>query len=151
MRSRVNYERELAKRFYKEGWAVIRAPASGAKNKSYPVPDLIAIKKGYIVALEIKTSKEERPIYISKRQVMILKEWVRRADADAFIALKILDGRGWRFYPIEVLEEKEENYKLVPVGGLTLKDLETKANSRFSLERWISPQGGLLGTQGQSQ
>ena len=150
MRGRINYERELARKLYKRGWAVVRAPASGAKNKSYPVPDLVAVKRNYVAVFEVKTAKDERPIYIPKRQIAILREWVKRAGAEAFIAVKILDGRGWRLYPIEVLEEKEESYKLLPVGGLTLDELEVKVNSQFSLEKWIT-QGGLSETREQTQ
>ncbi len=151
MKGRIAYERDLARKLYKRGWAVIRAPASGAKNKSYPVPDLVAIKRNYVAVFEVKTTKEEKPIYIPKRQVAILNDWVKRAGAEAFVAVKILDGRGWRLFPIDLLEEKEESYKLVPLNGLTLDELEVRVNSRFSLERWINPQGGLLGTQEQPQ
>ncbi len=45
------YERDLAYKLYQRGWAVIRAPASGAKAKRYLYPDLVAIKKGRILAI----------------------------------------------------------------------------------------------------
>ncbi len=122
MRGRTSYERQLASLLYKRGWAVMRAPASGAKVKRYPYPDLVALKKGYAAAIEVKTVSEERAIYVPKRQVETLMEWKARGGAEPWIAVKVLDGRGWRFFRTDELEETEKSFKLVPKGGLTLEE-----------------------------
>ncbi len=119
------YERELAYKLYRRGWAVIRAPASGAKAKRYVYPDLVAIKKRRVLAIEVKTVKDERPIYLSDRQVNILREWEERADAEAWIAVKVRDRRGWAFYSIENLVRTNTSWKLELIGGISLEELDS--------------------------
>ena len=132
-RSATAYERELARKLYKRGWAVMRAPASGAKVKRYPYPDLIALKNGYAIAVEVKTTKAERPIYIPKRQIEILREWEHRGGAEPWIAVKVLDGRGWKFYPLDILLETEKSFKLVLEGGITIDELCRIAESKSTI------------------
>lgn len=127
------YERELARKLYKRGWVVMRAPASGAKVRRYPYPDLVALKRGYSIAVEVKTTSEERPIYIPKRQIAILKEWNLKGGADPWIAVKVLDGRGWRFYSLNTLMETAKNFKLVLEGGITLDQLDQIAESKVTI------------------
>ncbi|UXD21385.1 Holliday junction resolvase [Ignicoccus pacificus DSM 13166] len=129
-RSATSYERDLARKLYKRGWVVMRAPASGAKVKRYPYPDLVALKRGYSIAVEVKTTSSERPIYIPKRQIEILKEWNVKGGAEPWIAVKVLDGRGWRFYSLDLLTETEKSYKLILEGGITLDELDSKAEGK---------------------
>lgn len=103
---------------------MIRAPASGAKVKRYPYPDLVALKKGYAAAIEVKTSSEERTIYLPPKQVETLMVWKIRGGAEPWIAVKVLDGRGWRFFRAEDLERAQRSFKLVPQGGLTLDEFD---------------------------
>lgn len=125
------YERELARKLYKRGWVVMRAPASGAKVRRYPYPDLVALKKGYSIAIEVKTTSEDKPIYIPKRQISILKEWHLKGGAEPWIAVKVLDGRGWRFYPLKTLVETKKSFKLVLEGGIPLDELDRIAENRI--------------------
>lgn len=124
MRSRAAYERDLAQKLFRRGWAVMRAPASGAAAKRYLYPDLVALKHGRAVAIEVKTSSKERPIYLSRRQYEILKLWEERGGAEAWLAVKVLDGRGWRLYPLSSVKEAGESYRLDLEGGLTLEQFD---------------------------
>ncbi len=132
-RSATSYERDLARKLYKRGWVVMRAPASGAKVRRYPYPDLVALKRGYAIAVEVKTTSSEKPIYIPKRQIMILKEWEQRGGAEPWVAVKVLDGRGWRFYSLDLLIETQKSFKLVLEGGISIDELDAIANSKNSL------------------
>jgi len=118
------YERDLAYKLYKRGWAVIRAPASGARAKRYLYPDLVAVKKGRVLAIEVKTLKDERTLYISERQVNVLREWEERAGAEAWIAVKVRDGRGWRFYSVENLVKTNSSWRLELKGGISIDELD---------------------------
>ncbi len=115
---------------------MIRAPASGAAAKRYLYPDLVALKFGRGVAIEVKTTSREGPIYISKRQVEILSLWERRGGADPWIAVKVLDGRGWRFYSLEELKEAGESFRLDTGGGLSIDEFDAlytpPLNERYS-------------------
>ncbi len=106
-------ERELARLLYKRGFAVIRAPASGAKAKRVSYPDIVAIKNSVVLVFEVKTREKPCSIYIDKRQYMKLLDFVERSGGYGFIAVKIMDGRGWRFIPLEMVEEtRGGNYKV---------------------------------------
>ena len=132
-RNGTSYERELARKLYKRGWAVMRAPASGAKVKRYPYPDIVALKKGYAIAVEVKTTSSERPIYIPKRQVEILLEWKERGGAEPWVAVKVLGGRGWRFYSVELLKETEKSFRLDLEGGITIDELDVLVEAKRSI------------------
>ncbi|MEM4717309.1 MAG: Holliday junction resolvase Hjc [Desulfurococcaceae archaeon] len=107
------HERDLAKRLYEHGFAVMRAPASGSKAKHLIYPDLIAIYQGKIIACEIKTSKKPRPIYIDKYQVDKLIDFTRRSGGEAYIAVKTIGSGIWTFIPLDQLERTERGrYKI---------------------------------------
>ncbi|NPA85447.1 MAG: Holliday junction resolvase [Crenarchaeota archaeon] len=133
MRSRSSYERELAQRLFSMGWVVMRAPASGAAAKRYLYPDLVGLKLGRAVAIEVKTTKVERTIYLSRRQYEILKLWEERGGAEPWLAVKVLDGRGWRLYELARLEEAGESYRLHLEGGLTLDQFDARYSVKATL------------------
>lgn len=98
------HERDLVLRFWKKGFAVIRAPASGSKVKRTVYPDVVAIRNGYIFVFEVKTMSKLRDIYLEPRQVRKIEEFSRRAGGLGFIAIKIIGTGEWRFIPINKLE-----------------------------------------------
>lgn len=107
------HERDLARKFYDHGFAVMRAPASGSKAKHLQYPDLIAIYQGKIIACEVKTTRKFRAIYIDKYQVDKLKEFVNRSGGEAYIAIKIIGSSDWFFVPLDQLEKTERGmYKV---------------------------------------
>ncbi|MCD6487827.1 MAG: Holliday junction resolvase [Desulfurococcales archaeon] len=135
-------ERELARILWKKGFAVIRAPASGAKARKLSYPDIVAIKNRVVLAIEVKTKEKPGTVYIDKRQVKKLLEFTRRSGGLGFIAVKIMDGRGWRFIPIEKLEvTRGGNYRVsidTIDSGLLLKDIVRLGESITSLDKWLS-------------
>jgi len=127
-----SHERDLARRFFRLGFAVMRAPASGSKAKRLIYPDLIAIKDGNIFAFEIKTTSKPRYIYIPKHQIDKLVEFCKRANALPLIAVKIIGKVGWRFIKLEYLDiTKSGNYKIIPsviYNGMTFNDILSLAS-----------------------
>lgn len=112
-------ERELARLLWKKGFAVLRAPASGAKTRRLAYPDLVALKNGTIFVFEVKTREKPSIVYIERKQFMKLMEFVRRSGGYGYIAVKIMDGRGWRFIPVNKVEEtRGGNYRV------SLEDIE---------------------------
>lgn len=104
-------ERELVEILWRHGFAVMRAPASGAKIKVADYPDVVAIRAGRVAVFEVKARRSKGAIYVSKEQVRKLKEFARRAGGRAYIAIRI-PNKGWRFIPVEELEETAKNYKV---------------------------------------
>lgn len=121
------HERELARKFWEKGFAVMRAPASGSKVKRVIYPDIVAIKDGKVIAIEVKTTHGELPIYIPKHQVDKVKEFIKRSSGLGYIAVKIIGTGKWYFIRIEDLKETTGgNYKVdegVLRKGIRFRDL----------------------------
>lgn len=137
-----SHERDLVVKLWNKGFAVIRAPASGARTRRYAVPDIVAIYRGVVYAFEVKTSVEERTIYIPSHQVEKLREFIRRAGGRGFIAVKIIGSSGWRFIEINDLKtSRGGNYKVEPEDirrGYKLADLLSFAAGTRSLDEYSS-------------
>ena len=88
-----NAERELMRLFFEKGFSVVRIAGSG--TSPLPAPDIIAIKKGRIVAVECKARKTKN-LAITVEQVGELVEWAERAGAEPFVGWKI-PRKGWFF------------------------------------------------------
>ena len=97
-------ERDLVIRLWRLGFAVLRAPASGAKIKRADYPDIVAIKHGKVAVFEVKSRRELSTIYIEEEQLRKLKTFTERAGGKAYIAVKI-PRIEWKFIPIEKLEK----------------------------------------------
>ncbi|RLG82200.1 MAG: Holliday junction resolvase [Thermoprotei archaeon] len=123
-------ERELVATLWKLGFAVMRAPASGAKIKRADYPDVVAIYKGRVAVFEVKARSRAGTIYIDEGQVRKLLTFAERAGGRAYIAVR-LPHIGWRIIPASALERvKGGRYRLrkdiIEVGeGIAgvLKDL----------------------------
>ena len=94
-------ELELLHYLHYKGFAVLRAPSSG--NWLYPL-DLIAIKRGQVIAFEIK-HKKEKP-RINKKQLEKMREWCNRASAIGFIGWRT-SGEKWKFLRLEDAENNK--------------------------------------------
>jgi Holliday junction resolvase len=115
-----HYERELARILYKQGFAVIRAPASGSRAKRVFYPDIVAIYKRSVLVFEVKARSELSDIYIDKYKVERLRDFAERSGGEAYVAVKITSLGEWRVVPISQLWVTEAgNYRV----------------SKFTLER----------------
>ena len=103
----VRGDRELMHFLNYKGFAVSRAPSSGGFLT--PV-DIIAIRKGVVLGLEIKTW-EKKP-RIDKKQLAGLRGWCDKAGAMGFIAWRSA-GNKWLFLRLEDAEAnkyEDENW-----------------------------------------
>ena len=110
-------ERELLHLLNSRGFAVSRVPSSGGFLSPL---DVVAIKKGLILAFEIKAwSKKPK---IDRKQLASFREWCDKAGAVGLIAWRTT-GR-WLFLRLEDAENdsyEDENWMEM---GLLLKALD---------------------------
>ncbi|WP_425393255.1 Holliday junction resolvase Hjc [Caldisphaera lagunensis] len=117
-------ENDLANLLWENGFAVVRGPSSGAGVSKRYQPDLIAIKEGKILVIEVKSKSKEGPLYIDSSQILNLLEFAKRANGIPIIAFK-LSRKEWRFHLLDKLESTGVNFKLEnPSEGLKYRDLE---------------------------
>ncbi len=93
-------ERELARKLWSRGLAVVRGPASGAGARRLFYPDLVVMYRGFVAVLEVKARSRPEGITLTADRVSRLFEFARRAGARVFLAVK-LRGAGWRFVELE--------------------------------------------------
>ncbi|MCE4624808.1 MAG: Holliday junction resolvase [Desulfurococcales archaeon] len=124
-RDATRLENELANLLWDRGYAVVRGPSSGSAARRRFQPDLIAVKKGVVLIIEVKKGREGRPIYIPPHQVVGLRELQERSGGRAVVAVKIAY-RGWRFHFLDGLHETRGGRLRVdrPEAGLKLVELE---------------------------
>jgi Holliday junction resolvase len=131
-----HYERELARMLYREGFAVIRAPASGSKAKRVFYPDIVALYKKNILVFEVKTRGEPSDVYIDKYKVERLRDFAERSGGEAYIAVKITSLGEWRAVPLKDLwTTREGNYrvsKFILERSIKLDELLGKIKSGVS-------------------
>ncbi len=131
----VQAERELVKKLWRMGFAVIRGPASGSRIKKAIYPDIVAIKNSKVFVLEVKKRKELRSCYLDSNQLLKIAEFAKRAGGEALVAIKIDSLRVWK-----VLEVS----KIVPQGAIPKrikvdKEVIDKAEELFTyLSRKLS-------------
>jgi len=92
-------ERELVKKLWDRGFAVIRAPASGSGARRIFYPDIVAIYHGKVFIIEVKYRSSGNPIYISRDKINKLLNFAKRANAQILIAIKI-KSKGWYLAPL---------------------------------------------------
>ena len=104
-------EHELVHILNSRGFSVMRAPSSG--GAIYPL-DVVAIKKGLVLAFEIKTWN--RKPYLEAAQTNAFREWCDRAGAMGFLGWR---GRGkWLFLRLEdVLNGNYKDEKWITLDG----------------------------------
>ena len=90
-----NFERKIVSDFWAHGWASMRAAGSG--TISFPVPDVIAVKDGRIIAVECKTTSKDR--LSLKKEILEMKTFMDICKGEAYIAIKF-HKKEPRFYGI---------------------------------------------------
>ncbi len=91
-----SFEREIVHKFWNSNWAAMRAAGSG--TIAVLVPDIIAIKRNDVIAVECKTTSKDR--LSLKKDITQLLEFSRITGARTYIAIKFLREKP-RFYKID--------------------------------------------------
>lgn len=113
-----NYERELQRKLWDNGFVCIRVAGSG--SSTYPAPDLIVIKNGKTSIIEVKSTKNNI-IYLDYNQIRQLKI-IGSEGVNVFIAVKFV-GRSWYFIKLEDLGESNKiDYNEISKNGYTFED-----------------------------
>ena len=99
-RSELELVHELAKR----GWLAMRAPRSG--KISLPTPDIIAVKKGRVLAIECKSSS--KAFKVSDKELKQLEIWKEIGGAKCYIAWR-LRGKRWCFLELKTVIKNKGN------------------------------------------
>lgn len=103
-------ERELSKKLKVLGFAVIRAAGSGG---TISTPDLVAIKKGRILAFECKAWKTTPRL--KKEEYEDFKDWCEIAGAMGFMAWR---NKEWKFLGVKDIPKTNINK-----SGINFTDL----------------------------
>ncbi|MGC9105959.1 MAG: Holliday junction resolvase Hjc [Thermoprotei archaeon] len=126
-------ERYVLSRLRDKGFAVMRAPSSGSKRKD-PVPDLVAMKDGVILLIEVKSKQEEGTIYVKKEQAEGILEFARRSGGEPFLCVRF--PHETRFVEFSKLRKTQGgNYAVdveVAKQGMTLDELVRYVESKRS-------------------
>jgi Holliday junction resolvase len=112
------HERELAKRLYNEGFAVIRSPASGSKLKRIFYPDIVAIYKGKTLVFEVKAYSKLDYIYIKEEKIKRIVDFSERAGGRSFIVVKIIGSGEWKVVPVTELERTKKGYYSLKISKI---------------------------------
>lgn len=111
-----NAERELMRLFFEAGFSVVRIAGSGVSP--LPAPDIVALKKGRIIAVECKARKSKN-LAIELQQMRDLVEWAKTAGGEAFVGWKV-PRKGWFFLTPGQLHNTGKFF------AISLKDAELK-------------------------
>ena len=105
-------ERELVHILWRLGFAVMRAPASGARIRKAEYPDVVAIMKGRVAVFEVKSRAKPSGLYIEPEQIKKLLDFAERAGGIPYIAVKI-PHKEWKFVKVVRKEDGEgKTYKV---------------------------------------
>ena len=102
----INAERELVHRFWALGWPCVRVAGSGSSR--YPSPDILAGNRDRMVAIECKTTKENKR-YLPKEEIRQLREFASLFEAEPWIGVKF-KGEDWFFLSLDSLEETPSSF-----------------------------------------
>lgn len=116
-------ERELVNELEDKGYAVVRTPASGGRKKS-PLPDLVAGKRERKLAVECKSSSDEK-VYIEEEEIEKLIEFSVRFGATPLIGARFSYTPWFFLFPHELSVTDGGNFVVEKSeGGLDLSDVE---------------------------
>jgi len=131
-------ELELARILWRRGFAVMRAPASGARAKRIPFPDILAVRyePGYMTVLvvEVKLRRERGSIKIARGKAWRILDYARRSGGEAYVAVKVSSEGRWYWVPLEELEPRGDGYTLRLAhydNALTLDEAIRRARRRL--------------------
>lgn len=119
-------ERELLNILDGEGYSVIRSAGSGVNALS---PDLIAVRKGRLIAIECK-AWNRGSLALDPEQYQKLVEWEANSAFPTFVAWR-MNGMGWFFIKLEEFEKGRSNWNITrkKVLGLNRKLQDVMQNA----------------------
>jgi Holliday junction resolvase len=124
------YEMELARKLYKMGFAIIRAPASGRKAKKIPYPDIVAIKHRNVLVISVKYRSTLGTIYVSEDELRKMVDFARRSDGIMLIAVKVRELGGWRVIPLSATNILYSNIEKLAITVDMIRNAK-------GLEEWL--------------
>ena len=93
-----SYERELQKKLWEMGFVVFRIAGSG--SSPLPAADLIAIRDGKPIVIEVKTTRNGQ-IYLNRGQLEELKI-IQENGIPVYIAVKFIGSKtGWFLFELD--------------------------------------------------
>ena len=118
-------ERELVNKLHEAGFAVIRAPASGAATER-ELPDVLCGNGAAAYAIEAKSSSGD-PIYVSKTELDDLRYFATSFGCYSRVGARF-NREDWAFFNPNDLHETEKSRRVkkedLPDGS-TIDDLRT--------------------------
>ena len=102
-------ERELLSNLNERGYVGLRAPSSGSTTQR-ELPDIIAGKNGFSLAIEVKASSKDK-IYVDKTEIEDLKTFSDAFGSEYYLAVKF-NYCDWMFFKDEELFETEKSYRI---------------------------------------
>lgn len=102
----LNAERELVGMFWAAGWAAIRVAGSGSSR--YPSPDIIAGIPSRKLAIECKTTKEQKK-YLSNGDIEQILTFAKVFNAEPWVGIRF-DKKEWFFLSIDDLNKTNKGY-----------------------------------------
>lgn len=118
-----NNERELLHMFWSRGWACMRSAGSGSMK--YPGPDLIAGNKLRKLAIECKSTSDNKK-YLNNHDITQLRTFCEIFGAEPWFAVRF-SRMGWLFLSFEDLEKTESGFvidsKVAERRGLLIDEL----------------------------
>ena len=123
------YELELARKLYKLGFAVIRAPASGKRTKRISYPDIVAIKNGKILVISVKYRSKLSTVYIGEDEFGKMIDFASRSGGTMIVAIKVKELGDWRIIPLSTITSTSSTEKL-SISVETIRKAKT-------LEEWL--------------
>jgi Holliday junction resolvase len=131
------YELELARKLYRYGFAVIRAPASGRKAKRLSYPDIVAIKNRNILAICVKYRSELSTVYVRENELKKMIDFASRSGGIMIVAVKVKELGDWRVIPLPT--STVTSTSISSTGKLTISvDMIRESKT---LEEWLKENG----------
>ncbi len=123
----IRAERDLVYRLWRQGFAVLRGPASGAKAKHIFYPDVVAMYHGRIFVFEVKMRTSPTSISLQLEKLRKLYDFASRAGGEAYLAIKITSNRQWLVVGLRdlglELDSSNKKYLTIPFSLLASKGL----------------------------
>jgi Holliday junction resolvase len=112
-------ERELFHLLWDNAWSVVRVAGSGSTTR--PAPDLLAGNGLKSVAIECKSTKDEKK-YFERKEIEELLEFADKFGAEAWAALRF-DNKGWWFIEAAKLKKSKGDNFFISLNHLKREGL----------------------------